>query len=296
MRSAIIALALLVTTAAPAASQEAASKPDRVTSTVRPVELPRLFNVPTAEVLGSLDAFVTAGGSFGAEKEKSFLGRAGIGLGDVAEIELSTLSVINSLQANSVSIPTSAFKMRVFREKGTRPSAALALRGTTSWQHLTSEEGGYASFEMRLTKLYAVASKSIGTAVLHGGVGLTDVRVRRPFGWSVEDSSGREMQKNLVSPFAGVSVRANPRTLVMGEVEGVPQFDFETRGVHGPDAVKTVWAGVVGVRFYLATWLATDAGVRYRSDFDGIADANIHAALNVLLPLGGTGRHDPAAR
>jgi hypothetical protein len=40
------------------------------------------------------------------------------------------------------------------------------------------------------------------------------------------------------------------------------------------------------VRFYFTNWLAADTGVRYRSDFDGIADANIQANVNLLLPLG----------
>jgi hypothetical protein len=251
--------------------------------------VPRLFNIPSADVLGSLDLFLTAGGSFGAEKEKSFLGRVGIGLGDVAEVEFSSLSVINTLRVSSTSIPTSAFKMRALRENGKRPALGWALRGTTSWQVLDSDADA-ASFETRLTKLYAVATKRIGTVAVHGGAGLTDVRVRNPRGWRFEDPGDGEMQKNLVAPFGGVSVQANPRTLVMAEVEGVPQYGFEWAKACGPDDIKTVWAGVVGVRFYFAPWLATDAGVRYRSDFDGIADANIHVSANVLLPLAQAGR------
>jgi hypothetical protein len=89
-----------------------------------PAVLPRLFNVPTANVLGSLDIYFTGGGAFGIEKERNFLGRAGLGLGDIAEVEFATLSVINSLQHGSSSLPTSAFKMLITREHGNLPAVA----------------------------------------------------------------------------------------------------------------------------------------------------------------------------
>jgi hypothetical protein len=113
-----------------------------------PAVLPRLFNVPTANVLGSLDIYFTGGGAFGIEKERNFLGRAGMGLGDIAEVEFATQSVINSLQRGSSSLPTSAFKMLIMRERPGSPAIAVALRGTTSWQSLDgSDSTSYFSFE-----------------------------------------------------------------------------------------------------------------------------------------------------
>jgi hypothetical protein len=249
-----------------------------------PVHLPRLFNVPTANVLGSLDAYLTGGGAFGAEKERYFVGRGGIGLGDVAEIEVSTWSVISTLRKTSSNIPTTAFKMRLLRERKDLPAIAWALRGTTNWQQLDGSDPG-VSFKTRLTKLHVVATKSRGNVSGHFGVGLTDVRVINPQGWSFEESEKDELQRNLIAPFAGVSVRANPRTLVMAEVDGVPQYAFTAEKANRSDAIKTVWAGVVGVRFYFTNTFATDAGVRYRSDFDGIADANVQASVSLLIPL-----------
>jgi hypothetical protein len=258
-----------------------------------PAVLPRLFNVPTANVLGSLDIYFTGGGAFGIEKERNFLGRAGLGLGDIAEIEFATQSVINSLQRGSSSLPTSAFKMLIMRERLGLPAVAAAMRGTTSWQNLNgSDSTSYFSFETRLTKLYLVASKRVNKVTGHAGLGLTDVRVRNLQSWnSMGRGSGitvnaRELQRNLWAPFGGLSIQANPKTQVMIEIEGLPSYEFgEGRG-YSAGNIKNIWAGVVGVRFYFTNWLAADTGVRYRSDFDGIADANIQANVNLLLPLG----------
>jgi hypothetical protein len=49
---------------------------------------------------------------------------------------------------------------------------------------------------------------------------------------------------------------------------------------------------VLGVRFYFTNWLAMDTGVRYRSDFHGIADATIQASFNGVIPLGGITQKD----
>jgi hypothetical protein len=267
-----------------------------------PAILPRLFNVPTANVLGSLDIYFTGGGAFGIEKERNFLGRAGLGLGDIAEVEFATQSVINSLQRGSSSLPTSAFKMLILREQPGLPAVAVALRGTTSWRYLDgSDSTSYFSFETRLTKLYLVASKRINKVTGHVGVGLTDVRVRNLQSWNfVNGNPGnavntRELQRNLWAPFGGLSIQANPKTQVMLEIEGLPSYEFGEGREHSAGNIKNIWAGVVGVRFYFTNWLAADTGVRYRSDFDGIADANIQANVNLLLPLGrlrNTGKAD----
>lgn len=273
--------------------QKPNQQPWHKTMLKEPAILPRLFNVPTANVLGSLDLYFTGGGAFGIEKERHFLGRAGLGLGDIAEVEFATQSVINSLQRGSSSLPTSAFKMLLLRERVGLPAIAVALRGTTSWQSLdASSTTTYFSFQTRLTKLYIVVSRKINKVTGHVGIGLTDVRVRNgqsydfTNGSSVNTMNGVELQRNLWAPFGGLSIQANPKTQVMLEIEGLPSYDFAAGRNYGADGIKNIWAGVIGVRFYFANWLAVDTGVRYRSDFDGIADSNIQANINFLLPMG----------
>ncbi|MFQ5627162.1 MAG: hypothetical protein ACE5I1_00260 [bacterium] len=255
----------------------------------KPVVIPSLFNVPTANVLGSLDIFFNGGGAFGIEQERHFLGQAGLGLGEIAQVEFSTQSVINSLQRGTTSVPTSAFKMRIVPERDNWPALAASLRGTTSWQHLFGE-APEVSFETRLTKLYIVASKKIQKVTAHVGVGLTDVRVRNPEGWRFLKPDASELQRNIWAPFGGISIRANPKAMVMMEIEGLPSYQFEPGGEYSDQDITNIWAGVIGIRFYFLNWLVADAGVRYRSDFDGIADAKIQANMSVLLPLSRMGK------
>jgi hypothetical protein len=248
----------------------------------------RLFNVSTAEVLRSLDICLSGGGAFSAESEHNFLGRAAIGLGDVAEVEISTLAVLNSLKRSSSSVPTSAFKMRIFGEKGNRPAMAWVLRGTTAWRGVSGSAAG-VEYDTRLTRLQVVATKTIGNVALHAGGGWADIRVKDPGGRGRERRWEGEMKRNIFSPLAGFSVQVNPRTTVMGEVEVVPRYDFGEGLTQADDMILSAWSGVMGVRFYFTRWLSTDAGVSYRSDFVGLADSMIRASASVLLPLGESG-------
>lgn len=250
----------------------------------------RLFTVPTADVLRSLDICLNGGGAFNAESERSFLGRAAIGLGDVAEVEFSTLSVLNALKTSSSSVPTSAFKMRVLSERGSRPALSWVLRGTTGWRDIGSPIPGI-DFRTRLTRLEVVASKSVGTVDVHAGVGWADIRVKDPGGYEGGPRWTGELKRNLFAPFAGISVPVNPRTTVMGEVDMVPRYDFGEGLTEADAMILYAWSGAAGVRFYFARWLSTDVGVIYRSDFDGLADATIRASANLLLPFSEANMH-----
>lgn len=250
----------------------------------------RLFTVPTADVLRSLDVCLSGGGAFSAESERSFLGRAAIGLGDVAEVEISTLAVLNALENSSSSIPTSAFKMRVFSERGNRPALAWVLRGTTSWRDIDNPNAD-VDFSTRLTRLQAVASETVGTVDVHVGIGWADIRVKDPGGYEGGPLFEGEMQRNLFSPFGGFSAPVNPRTTVMGEVDMVPRFDFEEGNTTPEEIILYAWSGALGIRFYFTRWLSTDVGAVYRSDFDGLAEAAIRASANIMLPFSESKMH-----
>lgn len=244
--------------------------------------LPRLFNIPTSKVLASLRMYATGGGALGIEKERSLFGRIGLGLGDIADVEIASQSVINALAEGSSSVPTSAFKVRIMRERRTLPGVSIAIRGTVDW-HVLEGETSDINFETRLTRLYAVASKRWGPFSGHLGASLTDVRVKNPHGWSFADPEEDEIRKNLWTPFAGFLYRANESAFFMGEVEGLPSYRFREGGTYDNDRIENVWVGVIGVRFFFAPWFVTDTGVRYRSDFVGIADASIQGNATMLF-------------
>jgi len=251
-----------------------------------PLDPPRLFNIPTAEVLGSLDLNLTGGGTFGMEKERTFLGKIGVGLGNVAEIELSSLSLINALQSGITTITGSAFKMTFWTEKKRPPAIAMALGGTPSWNRLEGDDKSI-SFETRLMKLYLVATKRFGKTGGHFGVSITDVRVKNTQrGWYFLNPSEKQLKRNLFAIFCGTDIWVNSKTKMMLEIETVPRFGFVEGGVHDKSDISNVWAGMIGVRFFFTKWMALDTGMRYQSDYAGIADSKLQVSMNIFLPVG----------
>lgn len=258
-----------------------------------PVDPRRLFIIPVADVLGSMELNLGGGTSFGVRKtEKSaFLGHVRLGLGNVAEVEVSTLGIINQLAEGTAYIPTASFKLKFIPEGKWYPSIAGALRSSL-WH---TEERGIIKFQKRVSTLYFVASKTFGSASFHGGVSINDLRIRTrtstdgyisPTLQQAEESDKDYFNRNLFGPFFGLKVEVNPRTFLMMELEQVAKYKFkEDNPLLSSDDISTEWMLISGIRFFFFDWLALDAGVMYRSDFHGIGDAQIEAGLNINLPL-----------
>jgi hypothetical protein len=253
-----------------------------------PIDPRRLFVIPTAEVLHSLEVNFGGGSSFGVKKkeERPFLGHMRLGLGGVAEVELSTLGIINQLSEGSATIPSAAFKLKFLPEGKLRPAFAGALVSSL-WN---SEQRGTTKFERRLSTLYFVASKTFEQVSVHAGISINDLRIRTrtvddvPISPTGEDKD--YYNKNLVGPFVGVRVELNPNTKLMVELEQIAEYKFdETNPVVSREDISTRWMGIAGVRFFFFDWLALDTGVLYRSDYHGIGDAQISAGLNICLSL-----------
>jgi hypothetical protein len=281
-----------------------------------PADLPRLFVIPTADLLGSMDVNFSGGKLFGREEDGGLLGTISLGLGGVAEIELSTQGLIDNLTSGATNVSTSAFKVRLIQEnstgKGFMPGVAIALRTSTDWQGIESEnaaldrassfysEAGIREvhYSTRFTELTLVGSKHCRSWGLHMGVHLTDVRtkdlrIRYYFdnGWS----EAKEKQKNLIGGCVGVDHWANSKTKIMVEAETFINYEHKIVKIEDPNGngpefkqwleVSQIHMVIGGVRFFFVDWVAVDTGVRYLSNFKGIADAQIRLGINVLLPL-----------
>lgn len=251
----------------------------------------RVFLVPTGDVLGSLELNISGGSVIGEmrDEKRPFLGRISMGLGNVAEVELSTSGIISGLKEGSPAIPTVAFKLQFLPERNKFPfiSLAGALRSSPTWH---GEIRDTVDFQKRLATLYFVGSKTFGNIGTHIGVSINDLRIRTLHTHSdqiISPTSERGfVNKNIFSPFAAITVRVNPRTFLMAEWEMIPKYNFEEDNpeVSGEN-IKTEWMTIAGVRFYVFDWLPLDVGVLYRSDYYGIGDTHIHASFNVNLPL-----------
>ncbi|MFB0515340.1 MAG: hypothetical protein ACETWG_01900 [Candidatus Neomarinimicrobiota bacterium] len=271
------------------------------------IDPPRLFTIPAARVLGSMDVRLMGGGAFGVAADHSFLGTVGIGLGDIAEVEFSTVRMVTNITRGAAVFPTSAFKLLLIpKNRWHIPTLAVAFRNSANWQDVQSDEkvlradaagAGFdeagiknIGYDTRFTTMYGVTTVRLWLLSLHAGLSLTDVRVRdlAVQSYIAEDyADPREKQKNLIGGFFGFDIESNPQTKLMFEVQTVSnyQYNVETRTID----VTEVYLAIGGVRFFFNRWLSTDVGVWYQSTFRGLADLQIKLGLNLFLPGGSLG-------
>jgi len=211
------------------------------------------FSTPTGRVLKSLEFMISLGSSFGIEENAGMLGHVAVGLGGVAEIELTRSSFMNELTGQQKNLPTSIFKMGLIPERLSNhwfiPNISLQLH-STPWQSSVDEnsqlkdavraECNYQNLsrmnmENRFTTLYGIIGKDFNFLSFNGGFTLTDVRVRKGYQWIFDQNLGYdiyvpipEMQKNLFAPFGNLSIAANNETFLMGEVQAIPQYPEQT--------------------------------------------------------------------
>ena len=269
----------------------------------------QLFSIPAARVLNSMEVALSGGASFGVENSDALLQKWIVGLGGIAEIELSTSGMSNRITGESEKISTSSFKVYLvptrYKGKWFLPDLAVLLK-SSSWNTINGDEGrilhqytvetkdinlvSIHDLNQRYSTLYFIAGKSCFLGSLQLGVSQTDVRTKAGQRQIYNNVSSRyewwdipEMQKNFLSPFGGVEVYANESTLLMAEIQSIPVFDYDLNK-HSV-VIDQVWLGIAGVRFLITNWLSMDTGVRYQSDDDGIADAEIDVGVNVVLPV-----------
>jgi len=267
------------------------------------VEPPRLFNIPTARVLGSKDINLTGGGAIGVGTKQSLLGTIGVGLGNIAEVEFSTMGLVNNIANGYPVVTTSAFKLKIIPDNflGLRffPTLAVAIRSSSDWKQVRSDEKvirandvwyesciSNINYATRFTILYGVSSLSLGPVNLHGGVSLTDIRIKDTIVeyWNdyLYQYDPAEIQKNLIGGFAGIEIANNPQTKIMCEIETVSNWEYNSE-IEAVE-VRQSYLFIGGVRFFFTNWLSVDTGIWYQDNFRGIADSQIKLGLNIFIP------------
>jgi hypothetical protein len=273
----------------------------------------RLFNVPTAYVLRTGEILISGGSSFGMESKGSLVRNLTIGLGGIAEAEISTTGQTNQLTGEAESFAMSSFKVNLMPEGLQRywfvPNIAVQLK-SSSWKAIKNESGSIRSYyteassfsgenllsldiKERFSVLNLIVGKRWSFGGFQAGVSATDVRLKDGRRWYYFlDSAGRyndriknmsEVQKNYWTPIGGIEIKANDRTQIMAEIQSVPIFDFDV----GSQSVviSKAWLGVAGIRFFISNWLTLDAGVKTQSNDHGIADAEIRLGGNCVIPV-----------
>lgn len=264
----------------------------------------RLFSVPTASVLQELALGITLGNSFGQQEQQSFLGNLALGIGDVAELELNTGGMVGNIVAGTTRMTTWGLKVQVMGEQESVPSIALSLRSSHDWDNtklngefLRTEapdhfrEGlRWLDYNMRMTTAAVSFSRSVNPfATLHATVGLSDLRYKN-LGAQYATNNSRsydsgERRTSQWQAAGGFALYINPRTKVIGEIQTIPFFDYNM--TQNTLHLKRMYVGAAGVRFALSKAFTLDSGVRYQSNFVGLADTQVRVALNgvFVIPL-----------
>lgn len=273
----------------------------------------RLFSIPTADVLKSMEISVSGGGAFGVEGGSALLRNFIIGLGSIAEVEFTNSGMTNQLTGKSEILPTSSFKVSLIPERYKNrwyiPDIAVQLR-SASWKSLEGNNyalrsdykaysesiGGnlhdISQVQKRFSILYLIVGKKIPDfGNFQIGLSQTDVRTKGGYQTLYIESSHLydtveipELKKSFLAPVAGFEIIANKNTHLMAEIQSIPLFDYDFQKERV--AISKTWLGVAGVRFFISEWLSLDTGIKYQSEYKGIADAEIDIGINFVLPVG----------
>lgn len=255
----------------------------------------RLFSVPTAEVLPELHFAITLGNMFGMNVGESFLGTLGLGIGGIGELELSTADLIGNLATGTWAMRTSAFKLQIYTNPDLGINTGAALQSSNNWEEenrsehiviLTAPDEYRRSlrgfnYESRIATLRLSIGFTIERTTFHGGFGYSDIRYRNVYSWFVDRPSislPDETRRGQWQGSGGMAITLNERTKLMAELQTVPFLSYDV-GTNRVRLTRMI-VGALGARASLSENWSVDSGVRYQSNFIGLADVQIGIALN----------------
>jgi hypothetical protein len=255
-----------------------------------PIEPSNLFSIPTGRVVRSLDVAVSASTVMFGEHSASGLGRASLGLGDIAEIEFGTLSIASSLGGSPelIGVPAGGLKVHMPMWRKLHGVGARFLRSGTytedaSAARLTPES------RCRLgvfTSVATVANFDLGDAskpnggwhgvkiVSHLGANYLDARI--------EQSLDEEIviRERFWRPLVGLEVwRSDARARIIAELAWSAHFMPENGG-----SIEALRVTTGGVRFFFSKHVTFDAGIRHQSNYDGLSESTIQTKLHFTVP------------
>lgn len=283
------------------AKQDANNKPDEVKPFQFPHDVNKIFATPTADVLKSLDLNIILGGAFGFEESSAFLGNIALGLGGVADVEVNTGSLLGALANVNQNIPTITLKGKIYTGAENYPAIAIGLRSSNDWDRTRIYESGIRAsepnlyeeglrnvdYEARITTAFVAFSKNVNENLsLHAGGGISDLRYRNVrLGWYLYDyTSNNEInKKQLGYAFGGFIYTINERAQFMFEAQTMPYFNVSTKD--RTIIPKQRGLMVAGIRSAVSKVLLFDTGIRYQSNYKGLADTQIRLSLSFFISI-----------
>ena len=251
-----------------------------------PIEPSNLSIIPTANVTRSLDLDFSGVGVFLGTGKTMSRGAALLGVGDIAEVELSTVAMVSSLRGPNRlhSVPGGGLKVAFPVWRHWKGMAVGFRRSGTQKEHV-----GSATLRERVGEFYTVASFANyltpreGAAVSGGWMG-TKMKAHLGLNYMAArlTSSPTEeaLKESFLRPFGGVEIWRGagvPQTRVMAEFGWMAHFK-------DPQKIDEVWVATGGIRFFFHRYAAFDVGVRYQSDYDGLSESTLQTQFRIGWP------------
>jgi len=296
----ILATLVIVCTASVYAQEEAEEAEAAAAAPLEFSEPPRLFIIPKAKTLRSLDVNLSGSATF-ASGEYDFSGTGLVGLGDIAQFEISTLTTLTQVEEGKDELkttPAAGLKFHLPGEKFYKDFSGLAIayRNTFGGEKTEQYLGKDFRIKRQLADLFVVASGGYSTDDWRG----VTVHVGADFiGSKLIVNDDNEFSKNFVTPFGGLEIWATNRAKLMFECEYLSLFDEEKAAKlvdEKGDAItesdiEAVIDNVIdrklmmmfGVRFFFTQYVTTDVGLKYQEG-DSVTDIKIDTRLAVSIP------------
>jgi len=296
----ILATLVIVCTASVYAQEEAEEAEAAAAAPLEFSEPPRLFIIPKAKTLRSLDVNLSGSATF-ASGEYDFSGTGLVGLGDIAQFEISTLTTLTQVEEGKDELkttPAAGLKFHLPGEKFYKDFSGLAIayRNTFGGEKTEQYLGKDFRIKRQLADLFVVTSGGYSTDDWRG----VTVHVGADFiGSKLIVNDDNEFSKNFVTPFGGLEIWATNRAKLMFECEYLSLFDEEKAAKlvdEKGDAItesdiEAVIDNVIdrklmmmfGVRFFFTQYVTTDVGLKYQEG-DSVTDIKIDTRLAVSIP------------
>lgn len=246
-----------------------------------PIEPSSLFAIPTGRVVRSLDLAISASGIIFGEESTSGLADIALGLGDIAEMELGTISMSSSLKGPNqlVSVPGGGLKVYLPLWKYVHGVGA-SFRRSGSYEARTAT----ARYEAKLGEFYAVASVANFTPgrETSSRAGWKGVKFKGHLGLVYTDAvlsvDQVDRKRHFLRSIGGFEAWKEDSRII-GELSWTADFQPEEGG-----RIEDIRVVTGGVRFFFSKHVTFDVGVRHQDNYGGLSESTIQTKLHFSVP------------
>ncbi|MBT3346723.1 MAG: hypothetical protein HN712_17850 [Gemmatimonadetes bacterium] len=256
-----------------------------------PIEPSMLFSLPTGAIVQSMDLDVHGSGVLFSGAGSRPLGGLTLGLGDIAQMEVTTMSITSDIEEINqlVGVPAAGLKVSLRLTNYAQGIAASFQRSGTFTQFANKRD-----YEGKAGEFYVMGTVANYARPEHAtepAAGWRGLKIRSHIGMKYMDAQLRSTlddeggaTQSTWRPVVGFELwRDDARARVIGELNYITGISVDGLG-ENEERVEAIRTLTGGVRFFFSKHVTFDIGVRHQSNYDGLAESAIQSRLNFSLP------------